>query len=169
MRPIRAAEKIVSKSSFVIISISYKLEGQVEDDLVFFGNKLAVRYPAGIHKTLGSDGAVSIRIFVGEVHDLLDARLDDLFGALVAGEEIHIDGSALEIAARTVIVEDGVALGMYYIQILRIEGLSLSRPGELVVGEAVGSAVVADGQNAVDGGHDACADLGIRVFGAAGG
>ena len=74
-------------------------------------------------------------VFVAVIDDFLDAALDDRLGALVAGEEGHIQLGPLQAAAP--VVQDGIELAVDGIYILGLQGiLPLPVPGKLLVGAA---------------------------------
>ena len=65
-------------------------------------------YTGHLKHELGGFGGVLFLVFVREVDDGPDARLDDEFGAFVAGEERHKESAVAHISA--VLVQDGVHL-----------------------------------------------------------
>lgn len=107
-------------------------------------------------------------VFVGEVDNLGNTGLDDGFGAFVAGEKGDVETTAFE--ADGVGVEDGVELGVADVEVFAFEilgGVALD-PGEVMVGAAVGHAVVAEADDAFVGVGNAGTDLGVGVFAAFG-
>lgn len=107
-------------------------------------------------------------VFVGEVDDLGDTGLDDGFGALVAGEKGNVEAAAFEVGG--IGVEDGVELGVADIEVFAFQilgGVALD-PGEVMVGAAVGHAVVAEADDPFVGVGNAGTDLGVGVFAAFG-
>ena len=71
---------------------------------------LPIRYSCSIQEPPGSHHAWFVVLGVRHVDDLLDPWLDDDLGALVAGEEGHVDGAPLHWGA--VLVHDSIHLGM---------------------------------------------------------
>lgn len=86
-------------------------------------------------------------VLVGEVDNLLDARLNNRFGTLVTGEQTYVYGRAGELLAAC--IENCVKLGVYDVLIFGFALAFISVPGELVVGAALWEAVVAGGEYAL--------------------
>ena len=128
------------------------------------GFQLAVGDFALVEHPFGRFGIVGLGVFVGEVDYLLDARLDDRLGALVAGKEADIDAASFQVAADR--VEDRVQFGVADIRVLRFEPLSFALPGDEVVIHADGKSVVPDADDLVLATDDARPHLGVGVFAA---
>ncbi len=141
----------------------FEFEGE---SFVVGGLKLAIFHAAFVEHANGSFhffGVVVVVVAVG-IDDFFDAGLDDGFGALVAREVVDVEFGALKFAHVAAEVEDGIELAVADVGVLSIEFVALAAPREIVVREAVGSAVVADGKDAVIGADDTGADLGVGVF-----
>ena len=72
---------------------------EAEGDLLHIGFQLAVLDPGGIQHPLGGQVAHGILVLVGKVQHFLHAALDNGLGALVAGEQGHIQLAAPQIPA----------------------------------------------------------------------
>ena len=87
------------------------------------------------------NAGIAVVILVAVVHHLGNAGLDDGLGALVAGEQGHINPGTLQVVVGA--VEDGVQLGVADVHILGLQGGTLSLPRHLVIAAAHGHPVVA--------------------------
>src|SRR5699024_9106584 len=123
--------------------------------------------PCLVQHEAGGHAGVAVVVFVVVIDDLPDARLDDGFGTLVAGEEGDVDPRPLEVVVGA--VEDGVQLGVAYVHIFGVQGLALPAPGHGVVVAADGHPVVAQREDLVFGADDAGPHLAVGVLGAHGG
>ena len=113
--------------------------------------------------TAGDLGHLGLGVLVGQVDHLADARLDDRLRALVAGKKPDVDPGARDPPSAR--VQDGVQFGVDDVGILGLpRRLARAVPRELVVGAAVGKAVVAGRDDPLVLVDDARADLGIRVL-----
>ena len=96
----------------------------VDDVKVYFyflhsGHELSVGDPRHVHHPLAGHSAALLAVFVRKVDDCPDAALDDHLGALVAGEQRHVDGAARHVLR--VLVEDGVHLGVTHVHVFVIQ------------------------------------------------
>ena len=137
---------------------------EVQRQGFYIGLQLGVAHAGGIQHPLGGQVAHGVGVLVGQVDHFLHAALNDGLGALVAGEQRHIDPAAPQVTA--VGVQDGVQLRVDHIGILGHRAFPL--PGKFVIGAALGHAVVAGGDDDIVLGHDAGAHLRAGVLAAHG-
>lgn len=123
--------------------------------------------PRHFKQALGGLHGVCFRVFIGKVHNLPDAALDDRLGAFVAGEQRAVNAAAPQPGAG--VIQNGVELGVADVSVFRFEHGAFALPGELVVRAAGGHPVVAYGEDFIFRAHDAGAHLGAAVFAALGG
>mmetsp|Transcript_10575 Transcript_10575/g.30943 ORF Transcript_10575/g.30943 Transcript_10575/m.30943 type:complete len:260 (-) Transcript_10575:1579-2358(-) len=94
----------------------------------------------------GTTGTTSVRIvvFVLEIDNLLDARLDDLFGAVLARKQCHVEGTAVHVRTVTPLaVENGVDLGVRDVHVLVVDLVVVQfSPRHVVVVQSARHAVV---------------------------
>lgn len=133
---------------------------KVQCDGFEVGGELGKLHPGGGEHPLGGQGGGAVGVFIGKVQHFLYTALNDGLGALVAGKQGHIQAAASQVPP--VGVEDGVQLRVDHIGVLGLGPLPL--PGVLVVGTALGHAVVARGNDDVVLGHDTGAHLGVGVL-----
>ena len=110
---------------------------------------------------------IGIVVLVAVVHHLGDAGLDDGLGALVAGEEGHVDPGTLQVVVGA--VQDGVELRMADVHVLRVQRVALALPWHGIVIASNGHSVVAQGEDLVLRADNAGSHLAAGVLGAHGG
>lgn len=135
---------------------------------MFFRLELTIGNSALVEHTdggFGFDAEAGMVEIVG-VDDFFNAGLDDGFGTVNAREIMDVDAGALQFAHIAAEIKDGVELSVADVGVFRIIMVALAVPGEIIVAEAVGCAVVADGEYAIIRAGDASADLGIGILAA---
>lgn len=93
--------------------------GEVDDNLLTRWHILCVRDVGRIQHSLRCNHFGLVCMFVGQIDDFLDARLNDDFGTFVTREQCHVHHTILEIGR--IFVEHRIHLCMTHVRIFRFQ------------------------------------------------